>query len=294
MRRTHPTTALALLTLLVVTACATPHDVSKGREWGRTRLLMDDTGGRLRACTEKFATIDDAIERAGTRDAQTAQIPGFPYLRTTRFLAALGPKISDEDDAAFDYWNGWLAATAIKARAFELANMPRSDRAELQRRLDKSPEAVIGDCTTAIRTFDKKRDEARETLFASVNVPDHYIDWFRVVGVYPLTSFPVKIGFERWKEKNLPSFERSPSDLEIEGTVVRYVYDSATSPVSHEAVADLLQRQSDNPLRIPLPTDAQLHRLAATFAPVFSVDVTGLAKKKMVFVKSGQLWRLKN
>ena len=80
MRRTYLTTALAPLALLAVAACTPPHDTSKGREWGRTRLVIGDTGGKLRGCAETFAAIDDAVERAGIRDAQAAPVPGFPRL----------------------------------------------------------------------------------------------------------------------------------------------------------------------------------------------------------------------
>ena len=280
MRRTHLTMALAPLALLAVAACTSPDDTSKGREWGRTRLVIDDTGGKLRGCTENFAAIDAAIDRAGTRDAQAAPIPGFPHLRTTRFLAALGPRflksgIGDKDNEAFEFWNGWLASTAIKARSYELANLPNPARAELRSRLGKSPEAIIDDCTAAFGGFDEQREETREILDSTVGVPDHYIDALRVIGLYSLTSIPVKFGFEQWKELNLPSFARPPSDLKIQGTVVRFAPAAEDAPMGPRMVADLLRRQADNPLNIPRPTDAQLHRLAAAFAPVYSIDVTG-------------------
>ncbi len=280
MRRTHLTTGLALLTLLAVAACTSPHDTSKGREWGRTRLVIDDTGGKLRGCAENFAAIDDAVDRAGTRDAQAAPVPGFPHLRTTRFLAALGPRILEpgidaKDDKAFDFWNGWLASTATKARSYELANLPAPARAALRSRLGKKPEAVVEDCTALFGTFDKQRQETREILGSTVNVPDHYNDTFRVIGIYPLMSIAVKIAFEQWKERNLPSFARRPSDLKTQGTIVRFAPAADTPPMRPQEVADLLRRQADNPLNTPRPSNAELHRLAATFAPVFAIDVTG-------------------
>ena len=211
MRRTHLTTSLALLALLAVAACTSPHDTSKGREWGQTRLVIDDTGGKLRGCAENFAAIDDAVDRAGTRDAQAAPVPGFPHLRTTRFLAALAPGIDAKDDKAFEFWSGWLASTATKARGYELANMPGPARAALRGRLGKDPEALVEDCAELLKTFDKQRQETREILGSTVNVPDHYNDTFRVIGIYPLMSIAVKIAFELWKERNLPSFARPPS-----------------------------------------------------------------------------------
>ena len=275
MRRTKLTAGLAPLAVLAVAACAQPHDTSMGREWGRTRLVIDDSGGKLRHCVESFAAIDDAVERAGTRDAQAARIPGFPHLRATRFLAALAPEIDVTDNTAFEFWSGWLASTATKARGYELANMSEPARTALRGRLGKDPETLVADCTALLGTFDKQHGETREILGSTVHVPDHYNDTFRVIGIYPLTSVPVKIGFELWKERNLSSFSGPPSELKTEGTVIRFAPASDTPSMPPRAVADLLRRRADNPLDIPRPTDPELRRLAAAFAPVFAIDVKG-------------------
>ena len=265
----------APVAVLVLSGCTLPHDTSRGQEWGRIRLENADTGSKARRCIEAFAAIDDAVDRAGTGDAQAVPVPGFPHLRTTRFLAALGPRIEPNNDLAFDFWIGWLADTATKARGYELANLPHPIRVALHGRLGKSPEAAIEECTAVLRAFDRQRKETNKILAAIVNVPDNYIDMPRVIGIYPLSAIPVLIGYEWWKERNLPSFSRRPSELKVRGTLTYYAPPTITSLKSAEEVAALLRRAANNPLNIPRPTDGELRQLAAAFAPVFAIDVTG-------------------
>lgn len=269
-----------LMALFVASGCALPHDSSKGYEWGRARLEIEDTGGKARRCTEAFADIDDTVDRTGSRDAQAAPIPGFPHLRATRFLAALGtrfldPRKEENNDKAFDFWTDWLADTAIKARRYELANLSHPARVALRKRLGKRPETMIEECTAFLINFDKQRRENREILAGTVKVPDNYIDIQRIIGIYPLTAIPVLLGFEIWKEQNLPSFSRAPSDLQTRGTVIRFAPPVKMSTMPPEEVADLLRQSADNSLNVPRPTDEKLRRLAAAFAPVFAIDVAG-------------------
>ena len=271
--------SLPPMALFLVSGCGVTHDTSKGYLWGDARLGIADDDGKVRRCTEAFADIDDAVSRMRSRDAQAAPIPGFPHLRTTRFLAALGARFlgprQKDNNKAFDFWTGWLADTAIKARGYELANLSQPARAVLRRNLGNRPETAIEECTAVLRAFDRQRIETREILARTVNVPDNYIDIQRVFGIYPLTALPVLMGFEQWKERNLPSFARAPTDLKARGTVIRFAPRAKISPMPVAEVAALLREAADNPLNIPRPADGQLRRLAAAFAPVFAIDVTG-------------------
>jgi hypothetical protein len=271
-----PSRARALasaVVMLVVSACATPHDTSLGENWGRARGAAND---EVRRCTDAFATIDHAVDQAGTGDAQTSAIPGFPHLRTTRFLAALSARFrGGHGDQAFDYWTGWLAQTGTKARGYELANLSNAARHALRAKLGSRPETVVADCTSVLMGIDGKRPKYREILTSAVFVPDHYSDLFRTLGMYPLASIPVLIGFERWKDRNLSSFGRPPSSLKNSGSVEHVAPESTMPPMDADDVAALLRGQADNPLNIPRPSKSQLRRLAAGFAPVFAIDVAG-------------------
>ena len=260
---------------LVLSGCALPHDTSGGRAWERARLESQDTGGKVARCTQNFATIDDAIVRAGTGDAQAAPIAGFPHLRTTRFLAAMGTRIDPDDGPAFAYWIDWLAQVAIEARTYELANLPRPAREALDRHLGQNAAAVIADCTVTLKNVDRQHGDARNILAATVNVPDDYIDIQRVMGLYPLTAIPVLISFELWKQRNLPSFSRDPSNAGTPGGTTYYAPPVEANVADPEMVAGLLRRAATNPLKLPRPNADELRRLATAFAPVFAVEVRG-------------------
>lgn len=266
---------VALGATLILSSCAVPHDISRGVAWKQTRLNDINAQDEVRRCTEDLATIDDAIVRSGTGDAQAALIPGFPHLRTTRFLAALGIKIDEDDDLAFEYWISWLAQTAIKARAFELANLPQPARVTLHNHLKNNAAAVIKKCTAILRNFDKRHREARNILAATVNVPDDYIDFNRVIGIYPLSAIPVLISFDMWKERNLPSFIHRPGNSRTRGPVSYYAPPTEPKLNSPKMVAAFLQQMATNPLNLPRPDADELRQLAAAFAPIFAVEVTG-------------------
>jgi hypothetical protein len=275
--------ALALLptmALFLISGCGVTHDTSKGRTWGETRLGMVDAGSGVRRCTQAFAVMDDAVHQAGRRDAQAAHIPGFPHLRTTRFLAALGarfqrPRKDQNNEMAFKFWIGWLAETATKARAYELANLSPPARAALRSKIGKTPESVAEECTAILIKFDRRRVETREILAQTVNVPDNYVDVQRIVGIYPLTALAVLMGFDQWKERNLPSFTRASSDPKVGSSVIRIAPQATYSPMPAAEVAAVLRRYSDNPFNVPRPTSDALRRLAGAFAPVFAIDAAG-------------------
>jgi hypothetical protein len=53
---------------------------------------------RPRPCQEFFERLDEKVREAGVRDASAFSVPGFPYLRTSRFLSALKERLKDEQE----------------------------------------------------------------------------------------------------------------------------------------------------------------------------------------------------
>jgi len=56
-----------------------------------------DYSHRPEACSRFFEALTDTVNETGVPDAGTVPIPGFPYLRTNRFLSALAEKVTDEN-----------------------------------------------------------------------------------------------------------------------------------------------------------------------------------------------------
>lgn len=77
-------------------------------------------------CRGKFDKIDARIDAAGVRDAGFYRIPGFPYMRTDRLLAAFRNKV--ETFESIGDWTAQLRENDTIAREIELNNMGMSDR----------------------------------------------------------------------------------------------------------------------------------------------------------------------
>jgi hypothetical protein len=246
-------------TVLLLAGCSVPRDTSDTVE---------------AHCIADFAVIDDAIRDAGTGDAQAVPIDGFPHLRATRFLAALAQRFhtthrQGEPTAAFAEWLVWLAETASKGRAFELANLPPGPRRALRERLGYKPEAVVETCGEILIARDLRKSERGAILAEAIHVPDNYSNINKVLGLYPLTAFPVRLGFEVWKARNVPGF----SDLPVGLNVAVYSPSSPTMPQND--VAELLARSAEKALGVPRPAPQDIQEIAAAFAPIFAVEQGG-------------------
>jgi hypothetical protein len=83
--------AFALTAALLLAGCASL-DAPFSRH-------LESAGGEVRECAQWFARLDRQVADAGVRDAQDARVPGFPYLRTSRLLAALRPLAASNEYA---------------------------------------------------------------------------------------------------------------------------------------------------------------------------------------------------
>ncbi|OGP62042.1 MAG: hypothetical protein A2169_08960 [Deltaproteobacteria bacterium RBG_13_47_9] len=53
---------------------------------------------RPRPCQDFFERLDEKVREADVRDASAFSVPGFPYLRSSRFLSALKERLKDEQE----------------------------------------------------------------------------------------------------------------------------------------------------------------------------------------------------
>ena len=78
---------LILIVLLLSGGCATV---------GPSRVVAQLE--RPRACQELLDEVDGVIRMAGVTDASSFSVPGFPYLRTSRFLLAMKDHLETEQE----------------------------------------------------------------------------------------------------------------------------------------------------------------------------------------------------
>ncbi len=229
---------------------------------------------RVEACRAAFTTVDLEVAEAGVGDAEAARIPGFPYLRASRFLASF--RNQPLQPAAFEAWVDRLRRLDRQARRVELANLPPAEREKLA-----APIRELAGCADVLRRHDLTAD-GRRALRRAARVPDHYSALSRTLGLYPFTSFGVAVGFMNWKRRFLPAAMAANGPLPVEGSLTTYrptVGGAAPRRLRAGQVAAIVAGARDNPLGIPEPKGADLARLIETFAPVWVVDEAGPADR---------------
>ena len=225
------------------------------------------------ACPAFMERLVDTIREAGTGNAAAIPVPGFPYLRANRYLAALKDRLADEGGKKA--WVDGMAALSLEALQGEIAALPdhaaaghsAGDAGSRERLMDRAVS-----CSQSLLHSDRERGNLCERLAAAVKVPDEYSLAMRVFGLYPLAYIPEKMVTGRVRERFRKLFATPPEGLPVEGRLVTYA--PAPSPALPEGeVARIIRSSSENALRTPMPAGEDAERLVARFAPVFIQDV---------------------
>lgn len=216
-------------------------------------------------CRALFKQVDAAVDKYGVRDHGPVQVPDFPYLRMTRLLASFRDEVEAAD--RFAAWSRHMAVLDAQARGFELSNL-----ATLVAGMDAhSLSTKLDGCRDHLMATELAQPEMRERLREAAQIPDAYVTWWRVAGLYPLTVPLVSSGIARWHNETHEIFAKPLNQLPITGTLTRWIVPKAT-PLENSQVRSLLNHQHD-PLGLPILTSGELQQLFATFAPIWEVDV---------------------
>jgi hypothetical protein len=222
---------------------------------------------RPKKCQEFFDQLDQKVDGLGVRDASSFLLPGFPYLRTSRFLSAMRERVRDEKEK--EQWIQWMRSLDLKARKKEIAHLTSRETESLDR---PSYEARLSFCSNWLLHSDKGRAEFDSVLSSRLEVPDEYSTFMRVIGLYPLFLIPVAGVTENVRSKIRSTFESDLKDLPIDGRLQTYA-PRETLCLDEEEVREMIKASKNNPLGIPLPDENQEARLIRHFAPIFIQDV---------------------
>ena len=230
-------------------------------------------------CHEVFRRVDRAVAEAGVADGMAARVAGFPYLRVNRFLASYAEE--ELDDARFGEWVNRMRALGTEAWAVEIANLP-VERAEvlghelwkLGTRVAWAGPALV-ECTGRMAAADLADPARRAEMKAAARVPDDYVTWHRVAGLYWLTRVPFAQGVARWHREVHATFASPLDALPVAGNLRTYV--PPPGGLSTAGAAAVLARASGNALGVPDPRGTDLEALFRTYAPRFAVDTAGEA-----------------
>lgn len=223
------------------------------------------------ACRDLYHEMDGAVSDAGVRDGGYARVAGFPYLRTNRFLASF--RDQPMNAVSEGWWVERLLDLDLDARGHELANLPPERLAALRASFLNGEELLdrVAGCGRLLADADLSSAESRASLRAALRVPDEYLSWQRVLGLYPLTALPFLQGVKHYHAETARVLATPLQQLPVSGRLQHYGL-PAHPALDRQQVATLLERSSDNPLRIPLPGDALVQKLYRHFAPTLVVD----------------------
>ena len=222
-----------------------------------SRHLSERADAQVRECAQLFRQVDTMVEKAGVRDGGEARIKGYPYLRTTRFLASFIDKAAKDPEKM--QWVAALRQTDLKARHYELMNVTwPGDGAQVLKRLDQ--------CGELLAKADGANDVEYGNLKRAVVVPSDYRTWKRAIGFYALTRIPFASGVRDYQRDTENIFGTAIENLKVEGKLVRY---GPAADGAHEISAGLPTYPA------PARSARELARLFERNAPIFEVDEAG-------------------
>ncbi len=229
---------------------------------------------RPEACQAFFDQLDATVQEEGVRDAAAFPIPGFPYLRTNRFLSALKENLKDGEPR--DQWVSWMQNLDIEAREKEISNLSGEAISSLIPKGAGGPDRRaltdrMKSCSSELLHSDKSRPNFFTILSRRVSVPDEYSCAVRAIGFYPFAVIPVAIATQRARQKARSWFNTNVEDLPIAGRLVTYV-PPEKGPTDGANIHAILKESRKNLLGIPLPDADQARELIYHFAPILVQD----------------------
>jgi len=239
-------------------------------------------------CARLFAATDDAVTRWGVLDARATQVPGFPYLRSDRLLAALVQRAD-----AGEQLNAWIRAAAAMdedSRRHELAHLPDQAIAAIGGLSRDALLETLGRCRLQLAGEDLEDVAARARLGDAARVPDEYQAWKRALGLYPLTRLAFASGVRRWQAETQAVFNTPLAALPRQGRQVVY-----TPPPRRHSLGDLkrvFSEGSRNALGLYEWTGEERQALFELYAPRFVVDEATLDDRvgALEYDAGAQLW----
>ncbi len=233
----------ALPFVVVLAGCAAQPALEAAR--------LASSSPEVASCAQWFQALDNEVEAAGVRDLQYFAVPGFPYLRTDRFLASsLGHAAADA--SAFAALADRMLDHDRESRSYEIANLPAASVEKwADMRLDDSRDAALHRsvrCGRLLREVELAKPELRGALLERAAVAPSVPPAAACASAFPRGA----------------------------GTVVRF------SPPPHGAarvVARWLSRAEKDPLGQPIISRRELDAVAAAYAPSFELVVASDADR---------------
>ena len=262
------TGVFALLALPVLVAgCALPAATSPARS------LREAV-----ACADWYHKLDAVTRQAGVSDGGAYRLPGYPFLRSDRFLASFQEEAAD-NTATFQVWVNRLGELDREARDAELSNLPlqflpllKTDDAADKQQIQATTRACASQAIRALmQSAPMATVQGRRLLAAQAQVDDDYSATKRALGLYPLTRLPFFSGVQRWQQTTAEKFAaNAPPDA----TQVRR-YSPASESVPAAQVAEAFARRNPDALGVPQFASSDAALLLRAYAPDLHIETRG-------------------
>jgi hypothetical protein len=236
-----------------------------------------DFSHRPEECSRFLKKLAETVAETGTTDAGTVTIPGFPYLRTSRFLSAMAENVTD--DARFADWLTLMKQQAAGGFEKEIQNLPASavEKTAADARIPPNRSALlekVSVCASALSAKDETQPDFRNVLLSAPHAPDEYSRTMRILGLYPLASLPVAYLTHRAQKKFNGWFDTPMENLPVQGRLIAYGPEE-TSRTPKEIVRKLFEMAPENSLHMKIFDSDSIRKLAEALAPTIIQDVSG-------------------
>lgn len=255
---------------------------------GMVSLLLSCTGtgfregpagdGSTSEAADFFHRLDAAVDAAGVRDVSVVRIPGFPYLRTNRFLEAMKDRVDTPGEHAA--WIGRMRALDLAARRKEIRNLTDPDLRLLPTETEPAAEssrkalyAMAVDHGDALLTKDRNTPGFHERVKTAVEVPSEYETWLQFAGAYPLTVIPVALATWNVQRKFTRLHETAPEALPVRGELVHFIPEETVNPPASFEFRRFFSQAERDELDLPILSPTQEKQVISAFAPIFVQDV---------------------
>lgn len=245
-----------------------------------TGFRKEPPGSRTRSfkTVEFFHRLDAAVNAAGVRDASVVRIPGFPYLRTNRFLEAMKDRVDTPGEHAA--WIGRMRALDLAARRKEISSLTDPDLRVWQTEMEPAAEssrkglyAMAVDYGDALLKKDRDTQDFHDQVKTAVEVPSEYDPWLQFAGAYPLTVIPVALATWNVQRKFTRLHETAPEALPVRGELVRFIPEETVNPPASSGFQRSFSQAERDELDLPILSPTQKKQVVSAFAPIFVQDV---------------------
>jgi len=178
-------------------------------------------------------------------------------LRINRFWSSFREELDSEQKKYF--WLKKLQDMATPANHF--LNTVTSQR----------PSAIIAleKCKQQLTEHYLSNKILFKQLTEHTRVKDHYNFVSRVLGLYPLTKFPILNAIKKWQEKDSQRFQKEPPSGQ---EYIFYKPEKERQKFNIESRGLILKKaRKNNPFSIPLVNEKDLQILFNTFSPIWAI-----------------------